>query len=80
MLILFFLYLLFIVYQLSPIQFSHSVVSDSLRTHGLQHSRPPFPSTTPRVYSNSLYMLTVLLRYNSYYKIFPLKYQYLVYS
>ena len=34
-------------------QFSHSVVSDSLRPHGLQHTRPPCPSPTPRVYSNS---------------------------
>ena len=35
------------------VQFSHSVVSDSLQPHGLQHSRPPCPSPTPRVYSNS---------------------------
>ena len=28
-------------------------MSDSLQTHGLQHSRPPCPSPTPRVYSNS---------------------------
>ena len=28
-------------------QFSHSVVSDSLRPHGLQHTRPPCPSLTP---------------------------------
>ena len=34
-------------------QFSHSVMSDSLRPHGLQHARPPCPSPTPRVYSNS---------------------------
>ena len=33
------------------VQFSHSVVSDSLRLHGLQHVRPPFPSPTPRAYS-----------------------------
>ena len=33
--------------------FSHSVVSDSLQSHGLQHSRPPCPSPTPRVHSNS---------------------------
>ena len=33
--------------------FSHSVVSDSLRPHGLQHTRPPCPSPTPRVCSNS---------------------------
>ena len=34
-------------------QFSHSVVSDSLRPHGSQHARPPCPSPNPRVYSNS---------------------------
>ena len=33
-------------------QFSCSVVSDSLQTHGLQHVRPPCPSPTPGVYSN----------------------------
>ena len=35
------------------VQFSHSVVSDSLRPHGLQHARLPCPSPSPRVYSNS---------------------------
>ena len=39
--------------QFSSVQFSRSVVSDSLRTHGLQHARPPCSSPTPRVYSNS---------------------------
>ena len=34
-------------------QFSHSVVSDSLQPNGLQHTRPPCPSPTPRTYSNS---------------------------
>ena len=34
-------------------QFSCSGVSDSLRPHGLQHARPPCPSPTPGVYSNS---------------------------
>ena len=34
-------------------QFSRSVVSDSLRPHRLQHTRPPCPSPTPGVYSNS---------------------------
>ena len=34
-------------------QFSHSVVSDSLQPHGLQHARLPCPSPTPGVYSNS---------------------------
>ena len=33
--------------------FSHSVVSNSLWSHGLQHTRPPCPSPTPRDYSNS---------------------------
>ena len=37
----------------SSIQFSHSVVPDSLWSHGLQQARPPCPSPTPRVYSNS---------------------------
>ena len=37
----------------SLVQFSCSVVSDSLRAHGLQHARPPCSSPTPRVYSNS---------------------------
>ena len=35
------------------VQFSHSVVSDSLRLCGSQHTRPPCPSPTPGVYSNS---------------------------
>ena len=35
------------------VQFSHSVVSDSLRPHGQQHARPPCSSPTPGVYSNS---------------------------
>ena len=34
------------------VQFSCSVVSDSLRLQGLQHSRPPCPSPTPRVHPN----------------------------
>ena len=37
----------------SSLQFSCSVVSDSWRPHGLQHARPPCPSPTPGVYSNS---------------------------
>ena len=37
----------------SPFQFNHSVVSDSLWPHELQHSRPPCPSPTPRIDSNS---------------------------
>ena len=34
------------------VQFSCSVVSDSLRPHELQHARPPCPSPTPRVHPN----------------------------
>ena len=34
-------------------QFNHSVVSDSLRPHGLQHTRPSCLSPVPRAYSNS---------------------------
>ena len=37
----------------SSVQFSRLVVSDSLGPHGLQHNRPPFPSSTPWAYSNS---------------------------
>ena len=37
----------------SSVQFSHSVVSDSLRPHGLQHTKPPRPSPTPGACSNS---------------------------
>ena len=38
---------------LSSVQFGCSVVSDFLRPHGLQHTRPPYPSPTTRVYPNS---------------------------
>ena len=37
----------------TSVQFSCSVVSDSLRPCGPQHTRPPCPSPTPRVYTNS---------------------------
>ena len=36
----------------SSVQFSRSVVSDSLRPHGLQHARPPCPAPTLRVHPN----------------------------
>ena len=39
--------------KIGSLQFSHSVGSDSLWPHGLQRARPPCPSSTPRVYSNS---------------------------
>ena len=37
----------------TSVQFSWSVMSDSLWPHELQHARPPCPSPTPRVYPNS---------------------------
>ena len=40
-------------YTRYSVQFSLSVVSDSLQPHKLQHTRPPCPSPTPGVYQNS---------------------------
>ena len=40
-------------YPFSSVQFSRLVVSDFLQPHELQHARPPCPSPTPEVYSNS---------------------------
>ena len=37
----------------SSVQFSHSVMSDSLRPHESQHARPPCPSPTPGVHADS---------------------------
>ena len=42
------------------LQFSCSVVSGSLQPHGLQHARPPCPLPTPRVYSNSVSVESVM--------------------
>ena len=39
--------------QFSSVHFSHSVVSNFLWPHELQHARPPCPSPTPRVHSDS---------------------------
>ena len=39
--------------NVSSVQYSHSVVSDSLRPRGLQYTRPPCPSPTPRVCPNT---------------------------
>ena len=41
------------LFPIASVQFSSSVMSDSLQPHELQHTRPPCPSPTPRVYSNS---------------------------
>ena len=40
-------------YIIFSVQFSNSLVSDSLRSHALQHARPPCPSATPGAYSDS---------------------------
>ena len=42
-----------ILHNFSSVQFSRSVISDSLRPHELQHARLPCPSLTPWAYSNS---------------------------
>ena len=39
--------------RISSVQFSRSVVSDSLQPHDLPHARPPCPSPTPGVHANS---------------------------
>jgi len=41
------------ILYISSVQFSHSVLSDSLRPHELQHARPPCPSPTPGVHPDS---------------------------
>ena len=41
------------IYCIGSVQFSCSVVSDSLRPHESQHARPPCPSSTPGVHSDS---------------------------
>ena len=41
------------VLKMSSVQFSRSVVSNSLRPHESQHARPPCPSSTPGVHSDS---------------------------
>ena len=42
-----------LVQLLSSVQFSCSVMSDSLRPHESQHARPPSPSPTPGVHPDS---------------------------
>ena len=63
----------------NSVQFSRSVMSDSLPTHGLQHARPPCPSPTPRVYSDSCPLSqwchptisSSVLHYSSFLQSFP---------
>ena len=60
--------------QFSSVHFSHSVMSDSLGPHESQPTRPPCPSPTPGVYSNSCSSSWwCLLLYSFYYiaKICP---------
>ena len=42
---------------ISSVQFSRSVMSSSLRPHESHHARPPCPSPTPRVHSDSLHQV-----------------------
>ena len=44
---------MFTTVRFSTVQFSHSIVSDSLQPHESQHSRPPCPSPPPGVHSDS---------------------------
>ena len=61
--------------KFSSVQFSHSVMSDSLQPHGLQHTRPPCPSPTPRVYSpmsiESVMPSNHLIPFSSHLQSFP---------
>ena len=65
--------------QLSLVQFSRSVMSDSLRSYELQHARHPCPSPTPRVYPNSCPLsrwchstiLSSLILFSSHLQSFP---------
>ena len=61
------------------VQFHHSVMSDSLRSHESQHTRPPCPSPTPGVYPNScplsrwchLTISSSVVPFSSYLQSFP---------
>ena len=55
------------ILYISSVQFSRSVVSNSLRPHELQHTRLPCPSPTPRVHSDSRPSLLELI--NEYSKV-----------
>ena len=51
--VLWYIYHALYFYIVISVQFSHSVVSDSLPPHESQHTRSPCPSSTPGVYPNS---------------------------
>ena len=46
--------------KFSSLQFTHSVVSDSLQPHGLQHTRPSCPSPNPRVQIKLIFIELVM--------------------
>ena len=50
----------FVFFLTFLVQFSCSVMSDSLQRHGLQHARPPCPSPTPGVYSKLMSIESVI--------------------
>ena len=54
------------------VQFSCSVLSNSVRPHGLQHARPPYPSPTPRVYSKSCPLTMSVMPFNHLIFWYPL--------
>ena len=49
-------------YSISSVQFSCSVMSDSLRPHESQHARPPCPSPTPGVHSDSVHQVSDIIQ------------------
>ena len=51
------------ILYISSVQFSSSVVSNSLQPHRQQHTRPPYPSPTPRAYSNSFHWLSDAIKH-----------------
>ena len=51
---------IYLTFSQFSVQFSHSVVSDSLRPHESQHTRPPCPPPTPGVYPNSCPLRSVM--------------------
>ena len=58
------IHLSFCSYQTNErsVQFICSVTSDSLQPHGLQHARPPCPSPTPGIYSDSCPLMYLVMR------------------
>ena len=49
--------------SIASVQFSHSVMSNSLQPHGQQHTQPPCPSPTRGVYSNSSIDMVMLFKH-----------------